>query len=26
VTAVLDNTLKLLATIAPVEDVVAAWR
>ena len=25
VTAVLDNTLKLLATIAPVEDVVAAW-
>ena len=25
VTAVLDNTLKLLATIVPVEDVVAAW-
>jgi nicotinamidase-related amidase len=26
VKAVLDNTLKLLATIVPVEDVVAAWR
>jgi nicotinamidase-related amidase len=26
VTAVLDHTLKLLATIAAVEDVVAAWR
>ncbi len=26
VTAVIDNTLRLLATIAPVDDVVAAWR
>ena len=26
VTAVLDNTLRLLATIAAVDDVVAAWR
>jgi nicotinamidase-related amidase len=26
VTAVMDHTLKLLATVAPVADVVAAWR
>jgi nicotinamidase-related amidase len=26
VDAVLDNTLRLLATIAPVDDVVGAWR
>ena len=26
VAAVLDNTLRLLATIVPVADVVAAWQ
>ena len=26
VSAVMDNTLRLLATLAPVDDVVAVWR